>query len=445
MNKSKEKSRRIERFSVVNPNSAGIDVADNEMVVAVSPDVCHNNVQTFGSFTRDLHHIAGWLKECGVVTVAMESTGVYWVQLFLLLQDFGFTVFLVNAKHVKNVTGRKDDECDAAWIQKLHSCGLLTNSFQPSTDIRALRSLVRHRKGLIRDGSKYLNRMQKAMELMNLKFHTVISDIGGKSGQNIIRAIVSGEREPEKLILLVDSRVKASQEEIIKSLEGYWRKEHLFELTQSYQMYLTIGERIKECDQEIEEQFSRSFLACTIDTKQADIGKKRKSTGKNKINFNVTSYLKTLIGTDLTEVVGISENTALEIIAETGTDMTKWFSEKHFTSWLGLAPNTKKSGGKVISSRILKKKHYAGQAFRVAANTLSKSKTPLGDYYRRIRAKAGPGKATVATARKLAVIFYNMVKNKTSYNPEALIISQQKYKEYKIRYLENQLRKIRAA
>lgn len=283
------------------------------------------------------------------------------------------------------------------------------------------------------------------MELMNIKLHTTISDIAGKTGQSIIQAIILGERDPRRLAKLADKRIEATEEEIIKSLEGCWRSEHLFELRQCYEMYQIIGEKMKECDQELESQLS--LILSVRDTKSSvlDLTIKRKKAGKNSIHFNATAYLTELIGVDITKIVGISEISALGIIAETGTNMNMWFSEKHFTSWLGLAPNTKISGGKIISSRILKKKHYAGQAFRLAANSLSNSKSPLGDYYRRIRSKSGPGKATVATARKLAIIFYHMVKKKTTFNPEALIISHKKYKEYKIRYLEKQIAKIKAA
>jgi len=446
MDKSKKNSKRIATFSVVHPHAAGIDVADTSMVVAVPPESIIENVRTFGCFTCDLHDIAHWLKECEVETVAMESTGVYWVQLFLLLQEYGFEVYLVNAKHVKNVTGRKKDDIDAAWIQKLHSCGLLSNSFQPNEQTRALRNLVRHRKVLIRDAARYLNRIQKVLELMNIKIHTVISDIAGKSGQDILRAILSGEREAERLAFFCDKRIKASHEEIVKSLEGHWREEYIFELNQSYQTYHFLHEKIRNCDSEIEKNLAaivthsrpEGILAINQRTK-------RKTNYKNRPGFNVTAYLKAIVGTDVTEIVGISEISALEIFSETGFDLSKWKSDKYFTSWLGTAPNTKESNNKVISSRILKKKHHAGQAFRMAASSLYGSQSPIGDFYRRIRARAGAGKATVATARKIAVIFYHMVTEKTNFNPDMLLKSQQKYKDHKIKILEKQLAKLKAA
>lgn len=446
MSKISKKSKRIETFSIIHPNAAGIDVSDKEHVVAVSPSCCTENVRTFASFTCELIMIVKWLKSCGVETVAMESTGVYWVPLFLLLQEEGFEVFLVNAKHVKNVTGRKDDQTDAAWIQKLHSCGLLSPSFQPDELTRSLRSIVRHRKALIKDASKYLNRVQKALELMNIKIHTVISDIAGKTGQGILKAIVEGEKDAEKLAKLTDPRIKASKEDIIKSLQGYWREEHLFELTQCYQMYEIVHLKIMECDQIIEKQI-QAIIASKQDGElpSIDTSMPRKRSGKNQTSFNLTAYLNELHRVDVTEIIGISELSALEILSECGNDFSKWKSAKHFTSWLGLTPNTKISGGKVISSKVMKKKHNAGQAFRMAASTLYNSKTPLGDFFRRIRSRSGAGKAVVATARKIAVIYYHMIIGKRSYDPEEMILAQKKYKQKKIRQLESQLQRLRAA
>jgi hypothetical protein len=284
------------------------------------------------------------------------------------------------------------------------------------------------------------------MELMNIKLHTVISDIAGKSGQDILKAILSGERDAERLASLCDNRIKAKHEEIVKSLEGYWRDEYLFELDQSYQMYQFLHEKIHNCDMEIEKHLT--IMAKTLSQKEPlsmDENIKRKKNAKNKPFFNVTAYLKAIVGVDVTEITGISEISALEIFSETGFDLSKWKRDKEFTSWLGSAPNIKESNNKVISSRILKKKHHAGQSFKMAASSLHNSKSPLGDFYRRIRARAGAGKATVATARKIAVIFYHMVTEKTNYNPDKLVKSQQKYKDHKIQMLEKQLAKLKAA
>jgi len=440
-----EKVKRISQMAVINPTAAGIDVSDTEMMVAYPINEEQLEIRVFGCYTRDLHSIAKCLRENGTTTVAMESTGVYWVPLFLLLQEYGFEVYLVNAKHVKNVTGRKDDESDAEWIQKLHSCGLLTASFQPNNMVRTLRSIVRHRKNLVHTSSTYLNRMQKALELMNIKLHTVISDIDGKTGSLIIEAILNGERNPEVLADLRDVRIKASREEIIKSLEGHWTTEHLFELRQCYRLYCTHRHMIEECESEIEKQLIAQ-IASKNEGLIPDLKKvKRKISGKHKATFNLTAYLKEILGVDVTEVFGISEFSALSILSEVGNDMSKWKTEHHFTSWLGLAPNTKISGGKVISSKIKKKRHYAGQSFRIAANSLYHSKSPLGDYFRRIKAKAGTPKAVVATARKLAIIYYKMVANKEAFNPKALLDYQHKYKEKKINQLRKKIALLEAA
>jgi transposase len=440
-----EKVKRISQMAVINPTAAGIDVSDTEMMVAYPINSEQLEIRVFGCFTRDLHSLAKCLKENGTTTVAMESTGVYWIPLFLMLQEYGFEVYLVNAKHVKNVTGRKDDESDAEWIQKLHSCGLLSASFQPDNMQRTLRSMVRHRKNLVQTSSTYINRMQKALELMNIKLHTIISDIDGKTGLLIIEAVLAGERDPEVLADLRDKRIKANREDIIKSLEGHWTTEHLFELRQCYQLYCTHRQMIEESEREIEKQLIEQ-IASKNEGIIPDIPKvKRKVSGKHKAKFNLTAYLKEILVVDVTEVFGISELNALTILSEVGKDMSKWKTEHHFTSWLGLAPNTKISGGKVISSRIMKKKHHAGQAFRMAANSLYHSKSPLGDYYRRIRAKAGAAKAVVATARKLAIIYYKMVANKEAFNIKALEDYQQKYKEKKINQLKKKLALLEAA
>jgi transposase len=448
MSKTKTKSGKVKRISqlpVINPTVAGVDVSDKEMMVAFPISLEQLEVRAFGCFTRDLYSIAKCLKEYGITSVAMESTGVYWVPLFLLLQERGFEVLLVNAKHVKNVTGRKDDESDAEWIQKLHSCGLLRGSFQPDNIIRTLRSMVRHRSNLVRTSATYLNRVQKALELMNIKLQTIISDIDGKTGRLIVEAILAGERNPEVLADMRDPGIKASREDIIKSLEGLWTTEHLFSLRQCWDIYNFHGQKIKECDLEIEKVLIQQ-LASLNEGVIPEIPKvKRKNSGKKKIPFNQTSYLKAISGVDVTEVCGISESCALKIMSEVGLDMSKWKTQHHFTSWLGLAPNTKVSGGQVISSKIDKKKQNAGQAFRIAANSLYHSKNPLGDFYRRIRAKSGAPKAVVATARKLAIIYYMMVSKKEAFNPSALVDFQEKFKEKKINQLKRKIAKLEAA
>jgi transposase len=378
----------------------------------------------------------------------MESTGVYWIPLFLLLQEDGFEVYLVNSKHTKNVTGRKDDEGDAEWIQKLHRCGLLSASFQPDNQTRALRSVIRHRSSLVRTRSTYLNRMHKALEQMNLKIHTVISDIDGKTGQAIIKAILAGERNAEKLADLRDRRIKASREELMKSLEGFWHDEHLFELEQCYKLYEFHNRMIKECDLKIE-KILKQMIKSKNNGIMPKLGKlKRKDNNKNDFAFDATNYLSLLNQVDIAGSAGISgigEITALTIYSEIGDDLSRFKDEKHFVSWLGLAPNNKISGRKIIRSHVPKKKHTAGQAFRMGAFGLCSKKNPLSDYYRRLRARVGHGKALVALARKIAIIYYRMMTTKEAYNPMFLIEYQEKYKERKIKYLEKYLSKLKEA
>jgi len=437
----------MERFSLVHPHAAGIDVGDTEMVVAVSPDVCDQNVRTFGTFTCDFGQIVCWLLECKITHVALESTGVYWVQLYLLLEKEGFNVTLANAKHIKNVSGRKDDENDAMWIQRLHSCGLINGSFQPDLPTRGLRDLMRHRRSLVRDQSRCTNRIIKSLELMNIKVQTVISDIDGKTGRAILEAIISGQRDATVLASLADKRVKASRETLIKSLQGIWNDQHLFLLQQQYSTYKFISAQIKETDLQIEKQMP-NLIASAHQGELPPINKehpRKRSTRKNTIPFNATAYLKALLGTDLTQIPGISEVTALEVVSEIGTDMSVWPTENHCTSWMGIVPNTKKSGGRIISNKIMKKKHRAGQALRMAASTLYNSKSPLGDYFRRKQAKGGPSKAILATATKMAISIYMMIKNKTPYQPEKMTEAQLKFKKAQIRKLEERLAKLKAA
>lgn len=437
----------MEHFSLVNPHAAGIDVGDTEMVVAVSSNACDQNVRTFGAFTCDYEQIICWLQECKVTHVALESTGVYWVQLYLLLQQADFEVTLANAKHIKNVSGRKDDENDAMWIQRLHSCGLISGSFQPDLQTRCLRDLMRHRRSLVGDQSRCTNRIIKALELMNIKVQTVISDIDGKTGKAIVEAILAGERDATTLASLADRRVKAPKETLIKSLQGNWNTQHLFLLRQQYSTYQFISAQIKETDLQIEQQMP-NLIASVHQGELPVINMqypRKRSTRKNAIPFHATAHLNTLLGTDLTQIPGISEVSALEIISEIGTDMNPWPTENHFTSWLGIVPNTKKSGGKIISNKIMKKKHRAGQALRIAASTMYHSKSPLGDFFRRKQAKGGPSKAILATATKIAISIYMMIKNKNPYQPQRMKEAQDKFKQAQIRKLENRLAQLKSA
>lgn len=421
-------------FQIVHPNAAGIDVASQMHYVAVPSSRAQPSVRKFGSFTQDLHDLAKWLKECQIDTVAMESTGIYWIQLYLILEEYEFEVFLVNARHIKNVSGRKSDVQDCQWIQQLHSFGLLNASFQPDLYGRELRTYMRHRKNLTESYAMQVQLMQKAFEQMNIKLSIVLSDLTGKSGTAIIEAILRGERNATKLALLADPRVKASHEEIVKSLQGVWREEHLFELRQAYDLYLTFRQKIKECDSQIE----RTLQKHQNSSSNQDQTPGRKARGKNIFDFNATSYLKKILGVDITEIFGISELSAMQIISEVGIDMSKWPTPKHFVSWLNLSPNNRISGGKLLKPKKDRKKNKAGQTFQMAAFSLQRSNHWLGATYRRVSAKHGPPVAVKAVARKLAIIFYQMIKKQIDFNPLPIDIYNQLFKERKLKYIKNQ-------
>lgn len=421
-------------FPVLYPNAAGIDIASKEHYVAVPANSDPNPVRCFGSFTEDLRAIAEWLTQCNVNTVAMEATGIYWISLFLILEEAGFEVVLVNAKHVKNVRGKKTDMSDAEWIRQLHSCGLLSASFQPDAYIRKLRTYMRYRKNLVEMSATHIRMMQKAMEQMNIKLQHVIADITGKTGQRIIEAILNGERDPQMLVTLIDGRIKASHDDIRRSLEGLWKEEHVFELHVSFEMYHEYRRRILECDKQIKTMLFKK----TKDTSESSepVMKQIVKSNKNNLSFDAKEILQQITGTDLTEIFGINDSTAIEILSETGLDMNKWPTEKHFTSWLNLAPNNKISGGKLLSSKIPKKKNRAGQVFKMAAYAVQRSKNWLAAFYHRIKARSGPAKAITATARKIAVIFYRMIRDKIMFNP----ISMENYVES---FREKQLKKLK--
>jgi transposase len=443
-----EKKKAVEGMPLINHNAAGIDIGDTLHVVAVPEGRDNESVKSFGTFTCDLEDIAIWLKQCKIETVAMESTGVYWKPLFAVLIEKGFEVNLVNAKHVKNVTGRKNDEDDARWIQRLHSCALLKTSFLPDALTESLRTLVRFRNGLTKDSSKFILRIQKSLELMNIKVHTVISDMTGKTGTAIIEAILAGKREPESFIEYIDPRIQADPETIMKSLKGNWQREHLITLRESYEFYKFIQQRIIMLEKEIELILQETIAAehegeISIESDEKSLKRKRKS--KNHPLFDVQAYLNEIHGVDVMEIYGLSATGALEILAETGRDLSKWETEDKFIGWLNLCPNNKISGGKLISSSRLKRKpNSATQAFRAAANSLMRSNHWLGDYFRKMRAKGGQKYAIVATARKLAIIYYKMVRYKTPFNPPDLLEYRKNVQSAKIAYLERTLEKLKS-
>lgn len=440
--KKGKKSKKDSMFELKNRNAAGVDIGSRFHFVAVPEGRDEKPVRRFGSFTADLRELAGWLKECGIETVAMESTGVYWVQLFLVLESYGLEVLLVNARHIKNVSGRKSDVLDCQWIQQLHSYGLLNGSFQPGETARSLRGYMRHRRNLTGHMSTHILHMQKAFEQMNIKLHNAITDITGKSGQAIIRAILAGGRDPEALADLAERSVKCSRADLVKSLEGNWGDGPLFELRQSHELYLFYRQKIAECDREIE----RAMAAFNTDIDTSGYGDvPRKVRSKNRLGFNATLYLKDILGVDVTKIFGISEITAAEIVGEVGPDMSKWSGPKHFTSWLNLAPNTRVSGGRELRQKRRPVKNRATQAFKMAAFALQRGDHWLGDFYRRKKAKSGPLSATKATARKLAVIFYNMVRNQQEFMAVPLDEYREGLRDKKLKYLERQAGKLNMA
>jgi transposase len=444
--KNKAKSPVVS-MPIINPFAAGIDVSATMHAVAVPADKASPCVREFGAFTEDLEAIASWLCECGITTVAMESTGVYWKQLYLVLLQHGLSVSLVNARHVKNVTGRKTDMDDAQWIQKLHSCGLLNSCFLPDEATERVRNLVRHRKCLLEDGSKYVLRMQKAMELMNIKLHSVISDLMGKTGRAIIEAILAGQRNAEGFLPYIHPTIKADRATILKSLTGNWREEHLFLLRENYELYKFLEKRIVVCEQEIERFLQMQVAIASTDGVIAKVPSsiKGKKKHKNEPEFDVHQYLYKIFQVDVTAIYGISRSSALEILSETGPDLSKWETEKHFVSWLNLCPNNKITGGKLISSTVMKKQPgNATQAFRAAANSVQKSDHWLGDYFRRMKTKGGNKYAIIATARKLATIYYKMVRYKLEFKPLNTADYREQYKTARIAYLEKQLNKLKA-
>jgi transposase len=444
----KQKTKNVIELPVVNPYSAGIDIGDTLHVVAVAPGLSDERVRSFGTMTSDLRAIADWLAECEIDTIAMESTGVYWKPLFSLLSSKGFEVYLVNAAHAKNITGRKDDENDAMWIQKLHSCGLLSSSYLPDDEQETLRTIVRFRRILTQDSSRCINRIQKSLELMNIKFHTVISDIVGETGQAVLRAIIAGEREAKNFLPLIGYRIKADKDTIVKSLEGNWREEHLYTLRECYSMYLYYRERIAAADKEIEKQLQKmeaktneGVIEVKRDRPQENpVIKIKKGKDKNHPKMDVRYYLERIHGTDVLAIYGLSDIGGLELLGETGTDLSKWKTDKKFVGWLNLCPNNKISGGKQISSHVMKKKpNTASQAFKHAANSVQKSDHWLGDYFRRMKTKGGNKYAITATAAKIARIYYKMVTQKEVFKPIELSKYQENYKAKKIAYLERKL------
>jgi len=424
-------------LTITHPNAAGVDIGSASHYVAVPPDRDDTPVREFPSFTVDLNAIADWLTACKVDTVAMESTGVYWIPLFELLESRGFTVLLVNARHVKNVSGRKSDVLDCQWIQQLMTYGLLSGAFRPADEVCVLRSLWRQRAMLLRSQGRHVQHMQKALTQMNVQLANVISDIAGETGQKILRAIVAGERDGYILGAMKNARIRASIDEIAKSLEGNWRTEHLFALKQALAGFDFIGTQLTECDGELEQQLQR------LQAHDGEPAKgKQRGRSRNAPKFDLRTQLFKMCGVDLTRIDGIDVTTALAVISETGTDMSRFATVGHFTSWLGLCPGTKITGGKVMSGKTKRCANHAAQALRLAAAGLRPSQSALGAYFRRMCARMDKPKAVAAAAHKLARLIYTMLTKGEEYVDQGQDYYEERYRQRVLRQLSMRAEKL---
>jgi transposase len=400
----------------INLNAAGIDCGSAEHFVAVPPDRDPTPVRSFQTFTGDLYRLADWLTACGVTTVAMEATGVYWIPLYEILEARGFEVLLVNARHVKNVPGRKSDVMDCEWRRDLHSVGLLRGSFRPTDAIVALRAYLRHRETLVQSAGTHVQRMQKALIQMNLQLPLVVSDITGVTGLRILRDIVAGQRDPQVLAQHRDYRCHATTAEIIGALTGHDRPEHLFVLQQNLELFDTYQQQIAACDVAIEAHLQTLTAVAAAPTTPLPRERRRQKPRENEPRFELRAPLHQLTGVDLSQLDAIGPYTALRLVSEIGTDMSRWPTEKHFTSWLTLAPNNRVSGGRLLSSQTIPSANRAAAIFRLAAMSLGRTQTALGAFYRRLAFRVGKAKAITATARKLALLVYRSLKDGLVYN-----------------------------
>jgi transposase len=427
---------------VTNPDAAAVDVHADAHWVAVPPDRAPQPVRKFGACTADLEALADWLTACRITTVALESTSVYWIPLFELLEARGFQVRLIDPRQAARAPGRpKTDVLDCPWLQRLHSYGLLAAAFRPEDPVCVLRSYLRQRRTLLDGAGQHIQHMQKALEQMNVKLTEVVSDITGTTGMGIIKAILAGGREPARLAQLRHPRCQASEEKIARALQGNWRIEHLFALRQAVDLYEFYRRQIQDCEQQIQAQLD------TFADKSAgkDLPPRSKPGPKSKRHtpaFDARLGLFGMAGVDLTAIEGIDETTALVVLSEIGTDMGRWPSEKHFASWLGLCPQVRLSGGKVKSSRVRRGANRAGRALRMAASSLHHSKSALGAFFRRLKARLGASKAIVATAHKLARLVYRLLKHGEEYVAHGMEEYETKYRVQRARSLARQAREL---
>lgn len=427
MIKTKQSGRRKQEMSPIHDHAAAIDIGATLHVAAVKPGRDSEPVRSFGTFTADLHRLADWFKHCGVRTVAMESTGVYWIPIFEVLEQRGFAVALVNARDAKHVPGRKTDVSDAEWLQRLHEYGLLRASFRPETRIAALRDYLRQRERLLDYAASHIQHMQKALMQMNLQLHHVVSDITGTTGLRIIRAFVAGERDPATLAALRDQRCKASNEVIRQALVGNDREEHVFALTQALELYDAYQTRVGDCDKRIEAVLKQLQAECSPPATPLPAPRHR-TQQPNALAFPAREALHRIVGVDLTQIHGLGPYLALKLVSECGTNLSAWPSAKHFTSWLCLAPSNKISGGRVLSARTRRSGSRAAALLRLAAVTVGRTETALGAFYRRLSGRVGKAKAVTATARKLAVLFYNTLRHGLAYADPGASYYEERYR-----------------
>jgi transposase len=436
------KKRDLDDLTCMYPNAAGLDIGSAEIVVAVPPERDSQNVRVFQTFTPDLHALITWLLACGIDTVAMESTGVFWIPIYELLEQHGIVPFLVNARHVKTVPGRKTDWNDAQWLQKLHALGLLQASFRPDAEIRALRTLVRYRAELIERRAPHINHMIQALKHMNIQLSLVLTDITGVTGLAMLRAIIAGERDPERLVTFRQPGCKHSEAEIVKALTGTWDDAQLFVLEQAVDLFDYYTAKLAECDSKLEQQYQTMESRAEPDAPLPDLPPaKPDSKSKNALAFNARAQIARVIGVDLVAVMGLSAITVQTIISEIGTDMERFPTVKHFCSWLGLAPHNDISGGRILRSRTMKVRNRANQAFRQAAQSVAQSDSSFGAYYRAMRARLGPKQAIVATAHKIARTVYHLLKTGEPYREESAAEYDRKRRERELKHLARRAQK----
>jgi transposase len=438
--KGAHQRKRLESLSQINLDAAGFDIGASEIWACVPEDRDEMAVRRFDTFTPDLYALADWLAACGITTVAMESTGVYWIPIYEILESRGIVACLVNAQATKNVSGRKSDVLDCQWIQQLHTYGLLAASFRPPADICVLRSYVRQRESLLQQRSRQIQHMQKALHLMNLKLTSVITDLTGTTGMQIVRAILDGERDPVQLARLRDPHCKSNEVEIAKALTGNYQAEHLFALRQAIEGFDFFTQQLAACDTELEQIYA--VFQPQVDLIEQPLADEKHRHRPQHPDYDLRTHLYLTAGVDLTAIKGVDVLLAQDILAEIGIDMSKWKTVKHFASWLGLAPNNKSSAGKVISRHTKPTSNRASTAFRLAAQSVSRTQTSLGAFYRRIKAKHGAPVAITATAHKLARIVYQMLKHRTPYTDPGVeaYLDQQRLRSLRsLRRLAHQL------